>query len=227
MADLRKYTSARGFTLSDNVAIIQSEIDPRDGAGNAAPVGSILLQNDLTNSIGHLYIKVGVGDAEWTQVGTSGANADNIQPTFIMRFFKTSNAASNVWLSYMSSSSTPSSEVPALTPWKMRFLGITYANNNPVSDIDLEIYRVAETDTTTPLDLIFTYEIRGARVARRTDLKPLDIRFNPGDKVAIYLKKVGSGSTSPQNPTFDLHFEVIEDSQDDNSFSYSGDFVRP
>jgi len=225
MTDLRKFQSAPGYTISDSVAIIYSETDPTV-SGNSAPAGSVLLYTDTINGLGYLYIKQGTSDTEWVKVGTTGPQSDNVQPTFIMRFFKTSNNTKNVWLSYMSSSSTPSSEVPALTPWRMRFLGITYANNNPVSDIDLEIYKVSETDTTTPLTLMFKYEIRNARVARKTDLKPSNIIFEAGDKVAIYLNGVTNGS-SPKNPNFDLHFEVIEDSRVDNSFSYSGDFVHP
>ena len=104
----------------------------------------------------------------------------------------------NKWLEF-SSSSAASDEVPYIAPFDGLLIGLTYANKNDDSNLDVEIYLNGI--------LYFTWEIRRKRWAYKTDIPTLPTIFQ-GDRISIFARKVTGPGSDPFTPVLEILFQV-------------------
>ena len=104
-------------------------------------------------------------------------------------FFNNGNT-SNKWLA-LDGSFNASDTIPAIINFDSAFAAITYVNSNDNSDLDIEFYR----NGTGPSDLLFTWQVRGARYAYKTN-NLATITLNRGDTLHCFAKRVAGGAAA-------------------------------
>jgi len=96
----------------------------------------------------------------------------------------------NKWLGLFLTDKKASNEVPFVAPFDLTLKTITYTNQMPDTETDIEIWRTPVGDEPFPSGriLIHTAEIRAAR---SVVVAGLNLQIDGGDKVAMFLKKTG------------------------------------
>lgn len=220
MADLRKYQSASGFTIDDEVAFIYSGADPRV-LGEVAPMGSILLRKGV--AIGELYYKYGLLAAEWTLVNdTNQQNPTPIAPGAVFDFhcYSTSKDAKDKWLQFSEKETTD--EIPIVLPWDCSLVAMTYSNEQDKTYTDIELYSVLEADNNGNTSLSYTWPIRNQR-SGRVSITP--INFSAGTRLGLFMKEVDDDE-HPKKPSVVLYFAVTNSNVGDGYSNIDGDLER-
>jgi hypothetical protein len=117
----------------------------------------------------------------------------------------------------------PSNQTPHQIAFPSQVVGLSYSNARSITNVDIEIWK-AETGDGISSSLMFTWEIRDSRVARKSDLESENITFGPGDKLAMFLLKPPGtpGSQNPQDPVIDVYMQIDEALDEEGSESYTG-----
>ena len=155
----------------------------------------------------------------------SSGNASNATPAAQM-FELTFTHLSSIGDDWLQTSGTPSNETPLLVPWDAKLVGLTYSNKEEGSDIDIEIYKVAENVGASPITLEFTWDLDDARVARKTSFSPAFAVFAKGDKIAVFARSV-VGGVDPSNVRIIMHFIVIAFDETENIENYLDHIFLP
>jgi hypothetical protein len=102
-------------------------------------------------------------------------------------------------------------------------VGLSYSNKRETTDLDIQIWK-AEAGAGSVSSLMFTWELRQVRVARRSDLEANNITFNPGDKLSLFIEGPPGtpGSDNPQDPVFDVYMQIDEQLDEEGSESFTG-----
>lgn len=135
-------------------------------------------------------------------------------------FLHEGSDATDRWYSHYGDTSLTSDKSPAIVPWDSKLIALTYTNQDNNSDVDLEIYSVHEADTTQK-DVEFVWQLRNARVARKTNFSP-SILFEAGDRVAVYARDKGS---NPDFAVLTLYLQMLTDNSTTVVRSFSGDIT--
>ena len=161
---------------------IQTPFEPGrnpDFNGGLSP----FVSTDAQNAIEEAYYKV-VG-------GNSGRLISFV-------FFNNGNTQ-NKWLGFASSSS-PSNQVPYISPYNSTLESITFSNESDNANIDAEIYKNGV--------LSFTWQVRNKRYAWDSTVNTLNMVS--GDRISLFFRKIGTGTT-PTSPTVEVIFKVSDD----------------
>jgi hypothetical protein len=117
-----------------------------------------------------------------------------------------------------------SDQTPHQIVFSSLVVGLAYSNQRMTTDVDVEIWK-AVAASGVEAELMFTWELRDTRVARKSNLEVENILFAPGDKLAMFLSKpVGTpGVQNPQDPVIDVYMQIDEALDEEGSESFSGD----
>jgi hypothetical protein len=134
-----------------------------------------------------------------------------------------SGVTSNKWLEV--GHGNPSNQSPHVLPFASQLIGMTFSNKNDNVDSDIELYVAVSGTGASPLELAVLWQIRDIRIARRTDIIASGINFNPGDKLAVYIRNQGQ---SPSDSVFNCYLQIDTSSAADVATeNFSADLVVP
>lgn len=136
--------------------------------------------------------------------------------------FTAKGGVENEWISPFGTG-FKSSETSFLVPWKSKIVGLTYVNKKETTNINTQIWAAAENLACSPIYLMYQWNLRSTRVARKTNFTT-DIIFNAGDKVGVYYEKYGGNK--PENSEITIYFQIIDSTGGENYEDYSCDLAR-
>ena len=116
-----------------------------------------------------------------------------------------------------------SDETPHQIVFPSQVVGLAYSNQRETTNVDIEIWKAVAASGVSS-ELMFTWSIVDARVARKSNLEVEEILFSPGDKLAMFLSKpTGTpGVENPQDPVIDVFMQIDEELDEEGSESFSG-----
>jgi len=117
-----------------------------------------------------------------------------------------------------------SDQSPHQIVFSSQVVGLAYSNKRETTDLDVEIWK-SPVSSGTSAELMFTWELRQIRVARKSNLEVEEILFGPGDKLAMFISKPAGtpGADNPQDPVIDVYMQIDEALDEEGSESFSGD----
>jgi len=104
----------------------------------------------------------------------------------------------NKWL-YTTDHSGPSNEVPYIIPQGSEIKGIEFSNRDDSSSTDIEVY----------INGIFSFVVQVRDKRYFWKLGATLATVNQGDRISIFLRKVGVGSSAPNKPLILLLAKII------------------
>jgi len=114
-----------------------------------------------------------------------------------------SGVTTNKWLEV--GHGNPSNQSPHVIPFSSQLIAVTFSNKNDGVDCDVEIYIAPEGGGVSPKYNVLTWALRDVRLGRRTDVVASGIEFDPGDKIAIYVRDKGD---SPQDTVVNVYLQI-------------------
>ena len=143
-------------------------------------------------------------DAEgYCKATVTGSDAFVNSGTFFTFF--DNETASNKWYNF-ASARIVSNMTRAIFPFSSVLTAVTFTNEEPDSDIDIELYK----NGITISERVAIFPVRDSQCAWWTS--NLDgYSFDPGDKLAVYARSAGGGSTKPQATVITITFRVTDD----------------
>ncbi len=172
---------------------------------------------------------VGVGDITVTSGtntitisgGSTTSGIGDVTGDLINAEFTSGGATSNVWLS-ISTKDHASNKIPFVMLYPARITGISYSNSLDATDTDIEIHKsLAGAGTASTLE--FTWELRDARIARKSDFSIDEITIEAGDKLSLFAQRVTPGR-NPKDVIVSLYIELLGGTSEESIEDYSGDF---
>lgn len=133
--------------------------------------------------------------------------------------FSKEATAKNTWLSHEGDNSLTSNKSPAVIPWDCKLVAMTFSNQKPNVDSDIEIYTAPNGSGSDDV-LTYAWPLRNSRVGRKTDFSS-EINFKAGDKVGLYLRDAG---TDAKYVTVILFLQITSSDTEDFTETYTGDF---
>lgn len=132
--------------------------------------------------------------AEDVQGAIEEARNSAIGALIPLNFQATGNNVANKWLGY--NKNTPgTNDVPFIPPQDVDIKGVTLSNTDDNSDTDIEVYVNGV--------LEFTTQVRNKRTY--WDVGGTKGNANQGDRISVYLSKVGSTVNAPSDPLVTLY----------------------
>lgn len=156
-------------------------------------------------------------DADEGQGAIEEARNTIYRKMFTMAFFSDGIVFGTDYLSYMDALAT-SDQIPAVVPFNCELIAITYSNEDSGTDFTIDIraanYNSGSSDTSR-----LTVSGTNFRTAAWSNFtRPT---FNAGDKIAVTISDNG---TNPDEPRVLLYFQTTDDTLQNISENYSGDF---
>lgn len=145
--------------------------------------------------------------SQWVSAPLTGTMVGRIHE---IAFTRESKKTGNVWLNSFGSYAA-SNESPASVPWASKCVGITFTNSEPNVGTDIKIYKTSINQTQP--QLVYTWNLRNARSASKVELPNLN--FAVGDKISVYLERVGGPTATPSYPVIRLTLMCTADNVTD------------
>jgi hypothetical protein len=191
---------------------VDTQITP---SGNAITIGNFPIE-----SAGSITI---ISGSSTVTVSGESSGLGSLPGKTYQISYGNSGVTSNKWLEV--GHGNPSNQSPHVLPFASQLIGMTFSNKNDYVDSDIELYTAVSGGGASPLELVLTWEIRDIRTARRTDIIGSGIYFNPGDKMAVYLRNQGQ---SPSDTVFNCYLQIDTSSAADVATeNFPDDFVVP
>lgn len=136
--------------------------------------------------------------------------------------FSVNGIIKNAWMD-QGADNVSSNSSPALCLAKSEIEAYTFVNSRINADTDIEIYRTPEgVAPGTTQDLIDTWQVLNSRTRRKTNFgTPLVL--DAGDKIGVFSREPGPGSTSPSSMIFILFLRFLEDNFEEVTDNIDGD----
>ena len=174
------------------------------------PIGTTA-QRPVTPSVGMIRYNTTEGcievyDGVWECVRTS----DTILGGLYQMIFSVNGIVKNAWLD-QGADNVSSNASPALCLAKSKVRAYTFVNSRDGADSNLEIYRTPEgIEPTVQQDLLDTWNIINSRTRRKSNFGT-DIILDAGDKIGVFSREPGPGSTSPSSAIFIIFLQYLEE----------------
>lgn len=150
---------------------------------------------------------------------SGGRSVGELIGNFFQIEFTANGVVINEWMS-ISEGNLNSDQTPWLVVFPSRVAATAFSNANDDVDVDIEIH-VAPSGSGNSNTIAYTWEIRAARTAYKSDFGLTDIELNPGDKVGVFASDAGGNAS---DAFVGLYVEIRETSTEESSEDWTGDF---
>ncbi len=214
---------AQGLTVTSGVDGIELVVDPdQDDVDSITTSGVTFTGSVNLESIGGGSLLTDISTNTITISG--GASVEDIftsEGKIYKHSFGNNGIISDKWAKVGHGNS--SDQTPHQIVFSSLVVGLAYSNQRDVTNVDIEIWKAPATSGVAS-ELMFTWPIVDARVARKSNLEVENILFAPGDKLAMFLSKpTGTpGAQNPQDPVIDVYMQIDEQLDEEGSESFSG-----
>jgi hypothetical protein len=177
---------------------------------------SITVGETVLNFEGNVTV---TNEGSKTTVNVASVDVTNLVGSIHQMCFMDKGSVKNKWLG-IGDSHLSSNDTNGVIPWNSKLLAITFSNEKEYSDTDVKIYSVPEGGGSSPLSLDYSWSIRNARSARKTNFTT-DIIWHAGDRLGIFMKDRG---TDPKYVIITLYLQILEDNFEESFDNWYGDF---
>ncbi len=218
-----KSVTARGLTVTSGTDGIELIVDPDEDDVDSITTSGVTFTGSVNlESIGGGQLLTDIDTNTITISG--GASEEDIftsEGKIYKHSFGNNGIIANKWANVGHGNS--SDQTPHQIVFSSQVVGLAYSNQRTTTDLDIEIWKAPAASGTTA-ELMFTWELRQIRVARKSNLEVENILFGPGDKLAMFISKpVGTpGAQNPQDPVIDVYMQIDEQLDEEGSESFSG-----
>lgn len=218
---------ASSLNYEGNVLVQQDMTDPNNMRQVTIDILGTAIEKDDTPIITEAYTLNFEGNVSIVDENNNKATAKIggdrglLGGIYQLVFVEESSDVANEWLSHYGDTSLNSNQTFGIIPWKSKIIGLSYSNRDDNSDTDIRIYSTPQGGGTSPKTLEFTWSLRDARVARKTNFST-DIILDAGDHVGIYVSDQG---INPDYVVFIMYLQIIEETFEESVEQFSGNMA--
>lgn len=185
MANINEaFRTDEGVSLGDINGLFSGTDDPSQGAGEAAPRGSLFLQQPSPSGDGTLWIKYGDADTNWFRIGTG-------DPRYAIIMGYDGNAVAPKWIELFHSIASNESPFVVASASEINELSVAVSNTTTAT---FGLYKNGTT-------LVDTLTLTAGKIATKVGLS---YAFAANDTISV---KIASGSA--KNIVYTIFIRVV------------------
>jgi len=206
------------FTITAGPAVITDAIVGAGTVTVASGTDRITVDSPPSNAIiGGTDISV-VSGTNIVTINSTAAGAGLVGHIYNIGFTQ-EGSAGNKWLA-VEGEDQFSNESPFIVPYNSDLIAITYSNKDAGTLANVRIFKSTLGDGNIN-SLLFTWQMNTfRRVAFKTDISGVSVV--PGDKIGVFVEF--SSGLEPNNPVFQLYFQITGATTSEDEENYSGNF---